>query len=337
MMFSKAAVFSSCLSRSLLTRTNVASNSLGFSTSARMSRVRQQVRQQRLKPTYNQADASSKIGLAAISTGRIVVAASGVTGLAALCYYGIYRPNNTITAIDKMAVWPDYVRQRVRDTYMYFGASIAATGASAYAVSRNATLMRLASRSTMPAVILSMAAIMATNMLCQSIEYTPGFGNKQMAWMLHTAVIGAMIAPLSVLGGALLVRAASYTAGIAGGISLVAVSAPSEQFLSWGAPLGAGLGVMILASIGSAFLPPTTAVGMTLHSVVMYGGLVLFSAMLLYKTQKAMHRAENHPAPQPWSRAPLYDPVNMSMGLYMSVVNIFVRMATMMAGGNKRR
>merc|ERR1739838_953646 len=178
------------------------------------------------KPTFNQADASSEIGLAAISTGRIVVAASGVTGLAALCYYGIYRPNNTITAIDKMAVWPDYVRQRVRDTYMYFGASIAATGASAYAVSRNATLMRLASRSTMPAVILSMAAIMATNMLCQSIEYTPGFGNKQMAWMLHTAVIGAMIAPLSVLGGALLVRAASYTAGIAGGISLVAVSAP---------------------------------------------------------------------------------------------------------------
>lgn len=65
---------------------------------------------------------------------------------------------------------------------------------------------------------------MGTGILAQSIEYKPGFGSKQMAWMLHASVMGAMLAPLCFLGGPVLIRAAWYTAGVVGGLSAVAVS-----------------------------------------------------------------------------------------------------------------
>lgn len=65
---------------------------------------------------------------------------------------------------------------------------------------------------------------MGTGMLVQSIEYKPGFGTKQMAWMLHSGVMGAMLAPMCFLGGPLLIRAAWYTAGVVGGLSTIAVS-----------------------------------------------------------------------------------------------------------------
>lgn len=61
-------------------------------------------------------------------------------------------------------------------------------------------------------------------MLCQSIQYKDGVGAKQLAWLLHTGVMGAMLAPMCFLGGPLLIRAAWYTAGVVGGLSTIAVS-----------------------------------------------------------------------------------------------------------------
>jgi hypothetical protein len=95
----------------------------------------------------------------------------------------------------------------------------------------------------------------------RSLEYKPGLGVKQMAWLLHVGTMGCMLAPLVLLGGPVLMRAAAYTAGIVGGLSSIAVCAPSEKFLQWGAPLSMGLGVVFMSSIGTWFLPPTTALG----------------------------------------------------------------------------
>lgn len=71
--------------------------------------------------------------------------------------------------------------------------------------------------------------MMGTGMLAQSIEYQPGFGPKQAAWLLHAGTMGAVLAPLCFIGGPLLLRAAVYTAGIVGGLSAVAVSHNNQQ------------------------------------------------------------------------------------------------------------
>ena len=299
--------------------------SLGFSTSAQLG-----VRYGRSAPK------KTKSLSVAISTGQAVVAGSSVLGLGALCYYGLGLSSER-SIIDNAIVWPQYVKDRVRATYMYFSGSLVAISGFAYAVSQSPTIMRLVTSSGFVGIALTIGALIATSTVCQSIQYQPGFGAKQISWLVHTAMVGAVLAPLTALGGPLLLRAAIYTAGIAGGISTVAMCAPNEKFLNWGGPLAAGLGVVFLASIGSAFLPPTGAVGLSLYSISMYGGLALFSFLLLYNTQKVIKIAETHPQSHPFYRNPPFDPINQSIGLYMSVINIFTRLAIMMANGKSRR
>jgi len=313
------------------TQSNVlkTANSFGFSTSARLG-VRQMGRQRNFKQVKANA------GSIAIGTGEAVVAGASVLGLGALCYYGLGM-SKEVSVMDKALLWPQYVRDRVKDTYLYFGGSLITTGVSAYLISQSPALMRLVTRTGIMSMVVSIAAMVGTSMLCRSIEYQPGFGAKQLTWLLHTGVVGAAIAPLMLLGGPLMVRAAALTAGVAGGISAVAMCAPNEKFLNWGGPLAAGFGVVFLASIGSAFLPPTGAAGITLQSISMYGGLLLFSCLLLYNTQKTVKKAETHPQPSVYYKQRPYDPVNACMSMYMDVVNIFVRIAMMMAGGNRRK
>ena len=99
-----------------------------------------------------------------------------------------------------------------------------------------------------------------------------------------------------------------------------------------------GLGVVLCASIGSAFLPPTTALGVGMYSVAIYGGLILFGAFLLYDTQKIIYNAKRHPSPSD-PGAPPFDPINASIGIYLDTMNIFIRIADLLAGGgaNKRK
>lgn len=106
---------------------------------------------------------------------------------------------------------------------------------------------------------------------------------------------GAILAPISFVGGPILLRAALYTAGIVGGLSTVAVCAPSDKFLYMSGPLAMGLGVVFVSSLGSAFLPATSVLGAGLYSMSLYGGLLLFGAFLLYDTQRIVRKAETHP------------------------------------------
>jgi len=279
--------------------------------------------------------ATGGVGTTAIGVGQAAVAGASVLALGGLCYYGMGLAPEA-GAVDRAAFWPAYVKERVKDTYMYFGGSLIATAGTAYGISQNATLMRLASSNGLAAMVITIGAMIGTSMIARNIEYKPGFGSKQMAWLLHTGVVGAVIAPLTMLGGPLLVRAAWYTAGIVGGLSTMAMCAPSDKFLNMGGPLACGLGLVFVSSIGSAFFPPTGAVGMSLYSIAVYGGLVLFSAFLLYDTQRIIKKAETHPAPSPYYNTKPFDPVNASMSIYMDTINIFIRIAMIMAN-NKRK
>ncbi|CAG9814082.1 unnamed protein product [Phaedon cochleariae] len=275
-------------------------------------------------------------GDTAFNLGKGALAGGSVLGLGALCYYGLGLGSD-VGAIEKHHLWPQYVKDRIKTTYMYFGGSIVVTAASAMAAVRSPAIMNIVMKNGFLGMAISLAAIMGTGMLAQSIEYKEGFGAKQMAWLLHTGTIGAMLAPMCFLGGPLLVRAAWYTAGVVGGLSTIAVCAPSEKFLYMGGPLAMGLGVVFVSSIGTMFLPPTTAIGAGLYSVSLYGGLLLFSAFLLHDTQRIIAQAEQYPTSPGLYGVKPYDPINASIGIYLDTINIFIRIATILAGGGQNR
>ncbi|KAL5019206.1 hypothetical protein ScPMuIL_004928 [Solemya velum] len=277
--------------------------------------------------------AMAPAGDGAFSMGRGLVAGASVVGIGALCFYGLGL-SSEVGAIDRAALWPEEVRRRVRDTYMYFGGTVALTALSAVAVSRNPRLMGMMMKNSWMAIGATFAAMIGAGVVCRAIPYQPGFGSKQIAWMVYGGVMGAVVAPLTLLGGPILVRAAWYTAGIVGALSTVAMCAPSDKFLNMGGPLAVGLGLVFASSLGGMFLPPSTALGAGLYSISIYGGLVLFGLFLLYDTQKIIKNAEHYPV----YADRLYDPVNQSMGIYLDTLNIFIRMAMILSGGgNKRR
>lgn len=263
-----------------------------------------------------------------IRIGRGVIAGGAALGLGALAFYGLGFSKEA-GILDQSATWPAYVKERVRTTYTYFGASLGITAAAAVAAAKSPAIMNLLMRNSITSTIVTFAMVIGSGILVQSIPYQQGtFGSKQLAWILHSSLLGAMVAPMTLLGGPLLVRAAWYTAGVVGGLSLVAATAPSDKFLYMGGPLAIGLGVVFASSVAGMFLPPTTRLGLNLYSLSIYGGLVLFSMFLLYDTQKIVHRAQT---------TPHYDPINHSISIYLDTLNIFIRIATILSTGNSRR
>jgi len=269
--------------------------------------------------------------------GQGLVAGGAVFGLGGLCYYGLGMSQEAVgnSIADRSIMWPQYVRERVKDTYLYFGGSIALTAASAMSAFRSPAVLNMMMKNSWVAIGATLAAMIGTGIVVRSMPYKPGFGGKQIGWMVHSAVMGVVLCPMLLMGGPLLTRAAIMTSGIVGGLSAIAMSAPSEKFLNMAGPLGIGLGVVFVSSLGSMFVPMTAALGAGLYSISLYGGLLLFSAFLLYDTQKVIKYAEAVP---PNSAVP-FDPINASMSIYLDTINIFIRIAQMyaMGGGGKKK
>ncbi|KAH8278689.1 hypothetical protein KR018_006954 [Drosophila ironensis] len=268
----------------------------------------------------------------AYGMGKGAVAGAALMGLVGLCYYGMGLSDQP-SLYDRSVMWPKYVRERIQDTYSYFGASCALTAASAAAIFQSEAMMALMMRSGVVASLVTLGLVMASGAVAQSMEYHPGFGGKQLAWVVHCAVLGAVLAPMCLLGGPILTKALLYTGGVVGALSTVAACAPSEKFLNMGGPLAIGLGLVFASSIASMWLPPTTAVGAGLASMSLYGGLILFSGFLLYDTQRIVHAAEMHPQ---YSHR-LFDPINHALAIYMDALNIFIRIAIILAGDQRRK
>ncbi|KRX24683.1 Growth hormone-inducible transmembrane protein [Trichinella nelsoni] len=270
--------------------------------------------------------------------GKLAVAGGAALSIGALCYYGLGLSSES-GILEQSMLWPEYVRNRVHSTYQYLGGSLLLTTASAMAVARTPFIMNILTRNSVLGMFGTMAALIGTGAVCQSITYDRAkLDAKHIAWALHCGTLGAVIAPLSFLGGPLLIRAACYTAGVVGGLSAVAVCAPNEKFLNMGGVLAMGLGIVFASSIGTFFLPPTTMLGASMYSVVTYGGLVLFSGFLLYDTQRVVKMAEHYPT---YALKP-FDPINAQIGIYLDTINIFMRIAMILAsggggGGNRRR
>uniref|UniRef100_A0A0K0E3B0 Growth hormone-inducible transmembrane protein n=1 Tax=Strongyloides stercoralis TaxID=6248 RepID=A0A0K0E3B0_STRER len=280
--------------------------------------------------------------------GTYGIIGAATFGLGMLGYYGL---NQKYSLTQASVLWPDHVRDRLKATYGYLFGSLAVTSLSAYGATRVPALLNFAARGGFLPFLVFMGATIGTSVLCQSVNYQTSPGLKHFTWLLHTATLGALLCPFILAGGPVLLRAAIYTAGIVGGLTTIAYSAPSEKFLAMGGPLAMGLGFIIVANIGSIFLPPNTALGAGLYSIVLYGGLILFSALLLYETQMVAKRAVQLPHGgygymqyqgynngfNQYNSTDMYDPINAQMGLYMNIINIFIRMVMIFGGSSNRK
>ena len=121
---------------------------------------------------------------------------------------------------DRVAIVDENFRRRVAAGDLPEGRAptpgLSATGA--VGVFRSPALMNLAMRQSWVALGVSIAAMIGSGMLVRSIPYENTVP-KHAAWLLHTGVMGLMVAPLCLMGGAVLTRAAWYTAGMVGGLS----------------------------------------------------------------------------------------------------------------------
>ena len=68
-------------------------------------------------------------------SGQGALAGAAVLGLGGLAFYGLGF-SSEVGAVEKQMIWPSYVKERIKDTYMYFGGSILATAGTAAAVFR---------------------------------------------------------------------------------------------------------------------------------------------------------------------------------------------------------
>lgn len=75
-----------------------------------------------------------------------------------MAFYGLGFGSGTNT-IQNSHLWPEYVKQRISDTYLYFGGGIGIAAASAAAVFRSPVMMNLVARSGWLAMIGTMALV----------------------------------------------------------------------------------------------------------------------------------------------------------------------------------
>jgi len=135
--------------------------------------------------------------------------------------------------------------------------------------------------------------------------------------------MGASVCPLVAVGGPLLMQAAAATGAIVGSLAMVGAAAPEGSFQGLTGPLTIGLGCLLAASVGTMIFP---GVGL-LQNIVVYGGTGLFGLFVMADSRRIMENARY---------APTYDPINNCVGIYVSTMNIFINMVTILSGNRRK-
>lgn len=264
-------------------------------------------------------------------TRQLVVGGAALVGVIGLGAMGaaIVRDGTLMgSAIGtEQAIWPKYMQQRISETFTAFGVGLAATAATATAFYRSGSMGIFARHPIMASLGGCVASIVAM-MVTRSIP-ADQTAAKFAGLLAFNATMGFALSPWLALGGGLLMRAAAITGGVVGSLSLVAANSPSEKFLWMAGPLSMGLGALVIMNLGALFFPATAAAS-AIYNISTYGGVALFSGFVLYDTSVIVESARKKPHG-------MYDAVNESMGIYLDTINIFIRIASILANNNSKR
>ncbi|CAF0954485.1 unnamed protein product [Rotaria sordida] len=234
-------------------------------------------------------------------------------------------------AVEANRAFSPVVKEHLRSTYAHFAGGLAMTGTFAYIFHRTGWSARIMMMNKWAYLGVSLLGTIGALFATQAIDDQQNPGLKYTTWAIFNGAMGLTLAPIYFMQPALIARAALMTTGIVGSISAVGMTARREQYLWLGAPLMAGLVAVCLASIGSIALPATAIRTLSvLENVSLYGGLAVFSGLVLWDTQKIIAHAEN----AHYTRQQL-SPINDALGIYLDFINIFIRILTIM--DNRRR
>ena len=190
--------------------------------------------------------------------GKIFLGASALIGGTSICLVGLRPGTFQVSSLARSVLWPEYVKKRMQGTYLYFGLGLAMTSATMMITKNFVGLQSLIARHP----VLSMVGFIEAQIGINSIQHSLHVGRAYthiLAGGLY-GMIGTLLGPVLHLGGPLVSRAAIYTGALVFGLTLAAVTAPSEHYLQMSGPLMMGFCAVAAATIGSAFLPQTSAV-----------------------------------------------------------------------------
>lgn len=271
---------------------------------------------------------SSKIATKSGAAQGIAIG-SGVIGLGGLAYslkHAIAPADNAM--IHNVGIWPKYVKDRLFGTFGYCLSGLGATALGGMAALRSPTAMRLFGGGSAMSFLGCMVLMMGSGFACQAVPFDgSALGMKAALYYLHMGIVGGVISPILTLGGSPLVRAGAATLGIFASLAVTGMVAPSDAYINTYGYVNAGCFLMLGACAVSFFAPPMGALSLGLESLIMYGGLALFTVKGFQDLQKAAALAQ-----QPGQ----YDPINNALHITMDAINVFIRLALMFANGKKK-
>ncbi|KAK4047276.1 carnitine O-acetyltransferase yat1 [Microbotryomycetes sp. JL221] len=235
-------------------------------------------------------------------------------GIAAVAAIGLHMGLNRETR-DSLS---PYEASYLNDTFKWTGGGLLITALTAKGLHSSGVATRIMSSN--PWLVMGAGLVAGIGSMLMVYNTQPGPAHTA-AWALFSAVQGATLSPMFFLNPAVLSRAGLYTLGAVGGLSYVGATAKNEQFLWLGGPLMAGLGVLICASLAPMLMPRMSLRTLsTIENVTAYGGVALFSGMILFDVQRVLKTAE-------LAQRGLVtrDPVRQSVSLILDVINLFTR------------
>lgn len=239
----------------------------------------------------------------------------------------------------KSSITP-YVQNYLFNTYKYVASGIAMTSLSAYFAYRSGLALRIFQINPIVSSLGFMAAIVGTSWWTRSIDSRDAV-LKNVAFATFNTVMGLSLCGLCFYQPQILMRAGFYTAGVVSALSFTAMNAKEDRFLYIGGPLMAGLAVVALSGLATMFLPGQFVRTLSvLENLWLYGGLIVFSGLMLYDTQKLMHKAKVRneiTTYNPNANIPPPDFINESIGIYLNIINLFVRILQILQNQQRKR
>ncbi|KAK4705151.1 growth hormone-inducible transmembrane protein, partial [Phenoliferia sp. Uapishka_3] len=219
----------------------------------------------------------------------------------------------------------------LNETFRWTGGGLLITAITAKLLHGNGTALRIMQLNPWVAMGVGLVASIGSMM---GVYYTePDSPAHYACWALFSATQGVTLSPMFFLNPAILSRAGLYTVGALGGLCYVGATAESEKFLYIGGPLLAGLGVLLVTSLAPMIMPRMAMRTMTvLENVSAYGGVALFSAFILYDTQKILKHAK-----MAEMGIMKRDPIRESVSLILDAINLFVRIVQVLMLQQRRK